>query len=59
MITGYKTFGMAVILGLITALSSAEMQVFIAENVTWLGPVLGTVIILLRALTTTPIFKKD
>ena len=59
MIKGYKTLAMAIILGLITALSSAEMQQYVATNLTWLGPILGTGIVMLRALTTTPIFKKD
>jgi len=56
---GWKTLAVAVLLGLITALSNPELQQYVAENLVWLGPILATVIAVLRALTTSPIFKKE
>lgn len=56
---GWKTLVFAVLFGAITALSSPELQQYIAENMTWLGPIIATVVAVLRALTTSPIFNKE
>ncbi len=56
---GWKTVGFAVLLGVTTTLSDAGMQQFVADNLPWVGSGLGAVIMALRALTSSPIFKKE
>ncbi len=59
MLKGKKT----VIFGLLTAalaiFSNADMQVFFAEHMELVGGAVGTVIVILRALTDSPMFRKD
>ena len=59
MLRGYKTVIFAVLLGAVTALSNVEMQIFITQHIQWLGPFVGVLVVGLRALTVSPIFKKD
>lgn len=59
MLRGYKTVIFAALLGVITMFSNADMQAFISMNVQWLGPLIGVLVMVLRALTVSPIFKKD
>lgn len=59
MLKGWRTVGFAALLGVTTFLSDADLQQFVAENLPWLGSALGTLIVLLRALTSSPIFKKE
>lgn len=56
---GYKTLVFGLLIAALSVLSNAEMQVFVADNLPALGSLTGTVIIILRAVTTSPIFKKE
>jgi len=56
---GWKTITFAAIMGAIAALSDTDVQQYVAANLPWLGPMLSTAVIMLRALTTSPIFKKE
>jgi hypothetical protein len=58
-IKGFKTLAFAVAIGLASALSTPEVQFWVAANMTWAGPALGTAIVVLRAFTTSPIFKDE
>lgn len=54
---GWKTVAFGVLLALTTLFSSPEMQVFIGENIPWLGPVTATIVVVLRAVSTSAIFN--
>lgn len=56
---GWKTLAFAIIMGAIAALSDVGVQQYVAANLPWLGPMLATAVVVLRALTTSPIFKKE
>lgn len=56
---GFKTVIFGLALALIAVFSNAEMQAFIAENIPAVGGSIGTIVIILRALTTSTIFKKE
>jgi hypothetical protein len=56
---GFKTFAFGALIVLISILSNAEMQTFFAEHLPKVGGLTGTAIIILRALTTSAIFKKE
>lgn len=56
-IKGWKTVVFALAVGLTGALSTPEVQFWIAANMVWAGPMLGTAIVVLRAFTSSPIFK--
>ena len=55
---GWKTIIFGVLVGATAALSSPEMQAFIADNIPEVGTGIGTAIVILRALTTSAIFKQ-
>ncbi len=55
---GWKTVAFGVIVAAITMLSGQEFQAFLGDHIPWLGALTGTIIVVLRALTTSPIFKK-
>ena len=55
---GWKTIAFGILVAVLGALSSADMQTWIIENFEWASGGLGTAIIILRTLTTSPIFKK-
>lgn len=56
---GYKTVVFAGFLAGISALSTDEMRTFLVDNLGISGSVVGAVVVYLRWMTTTPIFKKD
>jgi len=58
MIKGYKTVLFGLALALISIFSNEEMVLFISENVPVLGTFIGTIVIVLRALTSSAVFKK-
>ena len=54
---GFKTVAFGVCLALISIFSNAEMQTFVAENLPAVGGITGTLVIVLRALTGSSVFK--
>lgn len=54
---GWKTFAFAALIAVIGALSTEDVRQFVGANLPWLGPIMGAVVALLRALTNTPIFS--
>jgi len=54
---GWKTIIFGVLVGATAALSSPELQAFISQHIPEVGSALGVAIIVLRALTTSSIFK--
>ena len=56
--TGWKTVAYGLLIALTAALSSAELQQLISENIPVVGGAIGTGIVILRALTSSSIFKK-
>ena len=57
MFSGYKTVVFGVLLALIAIFSSPDMQAYFADNLPWVGSLVGTIIVVLRAITTSSIFK--
>ncbi len=57
MFSGFKTVAFGVLIALIAIFSSPDMQAFFAENLPWLGGLVGTIIVVLRAVTDSSIFK--
>ncbi len=55
---GWKTTILGVLIAVLGAVSSTDMQAWVMENFEWASGGLGTLIIILRALTTSPIFEK-
>lgn len=55
---GWKTVTFGVLLGLIAVFSNTDMQAWISQYVPEIGGLIGTAIIILRALTTSTVFKK-
>ena len=58
MFGGFKTVAYGVCIGLIGALSTPEMQVFIGAHIPSLSAAIGTGIVVLRAMTSSAIFNK-
>ena len=56
---GWKTFAFAIVVGLTSLLSEPGLQQWVAANLPWAGTGLATGIVMLRALTVSPIFKKE
>ncbi|KKL90576.1 hypothetical protein LCGC14_1903260 [marine sediment metagenome] len=56
---GWKTIAFGILVAVLGALSSADMQSWVLENFEWTTGGLGTIIVILRALTTSSIFKKE
>jgi len=54
---GFKTIILGVAIALIAVLGSAEMQAYIALHIPAIGGLIGTAIVVLRAVTTSPILK--
>lgn len=54
---GFKTIAFGLALGLVSLLSNPEMQAFIAQHIPSIGGSIGGMIIFLRFITTSPIFK--
>jgi hypothetical protein len=59
MAKGWKTVVFGVLLALVSALSNEEMKQFLVENVEWIGSSIGTIVVVLRALTNSSIFSKE
>jgi len=58
-VKGFKTILFGVLVAAISVLSNPEMQAFVAEHLPEVGGMIGTAIVVLRAVTTSAIFKKD
>jgi len=58
MIGGYKTVIFGVLLAAISVFSNTEMQGWIMENFEAVGGLTGVIVIVLRAITSSAIFKK-
>lgn len=56
---GFKTVAFGVVLAALSILSNEEMRAFVAGYMPEIGSSIGAMIIFLRWLTTSPIFKKD
>ena len=57
--TGYKTVIFGALLALISIFSNTEMQGWIMENFEAVGGLTGVAVIVLRAITSSAIFKKS
>jgi hypothetical protein len=57
-LSGFKTVTYGVLLALISVFSSPELQAYVGENLPWIGGIAGGVVVLLRSITDSPIFKK-
>ncbi len=55
--SGFKTVAYGVAIALISVLSSSEVAAFVAENLPVVGGLLGTGVVILRAITGSSIFK--
>lgn len=55
---GWKTVAFGILVAVLGAISDADTQIWITENLPWVSGGLGTAIIILRALTTSAIFSK-
>lgn len=56
---GMKTVVFGLFIAALSVLSNADMQAWFAEYLPWVGGMTGTAIIILRAITNSPIFKKS
>jgi hypothetical protein len=56
---GFKTVAFGVLLAALAVFSNAEMQQFVAEHLPEVGGFVGTIVVILRALTNSPIGKKE
>lgn len=56
---GFKTFLFGLALLLLGGAESVEFTNFISENAGAYSAAIGTLVIVLRAITKTPIFKKE
>jgi len=56
---GFKTVAFGVLIAAISVLSNPEMQAFVADHLPEVGGMIGTAIVVLRAITTSAIFKKE
>ena len=56
---GYKTIVYGVLLAGLSVLSNPEMQAWVGENLPYVGSGIATGIIILRAFTNSPMFKKS
>lgn len=54
---GWKTVAFGVLLAGVAILSNADMQAFISQHIPAIGGSLGVIVIALRAVTNTDIFK--
>jgi len=54
---GFKTFGYGILIALIAVISDETVKTFVNENFATVGSVLGGLVILLRSVTSSSIFK--
>lgn len=59
MLSGYKTVIFGILLAALSILSNADMQAFVGEHLPWVGGIVGALVVGLRALTTSSIFKPE
>ena len=57
-IKGWKTIVYGLLIAVLSVVSSNDMQAFVGEHLPAIGGLTGTAIIILRALTDSPIFQK-
>ena len=57
-VKGFKTTAFGVLIAALAVFSSPEMQTFFAEHMKMIGGGVGTIIVILRVLTDSPMFKK-
>ena len=57
-VKGYKTLAFGVLTAALAVFSSPDMQAFFAEHMKAIGGSVGTIIVILRAMTDSPMFKK-
>lgn len=58
-LAGWKMVIYGVAVALLSVFSSVEMQAYVAANLPWFGGISGLLIVILRAITSSPIFKKN
>ena len=56
---GWKTVVFGIAIGALSLLSGPDMQAFVADHLPEAGAAIGLAIVILRAVTSSPIFKKD
>ena len=56
---GFKTVAFGAILALLAIFSDPDMQAWVAENIPAVGSVISVIIVTLRALTSSSIFKRE
>jgi len=56
---GFKNVIFGVLIALISIFSNADMVAWIAEHLPGVGTLVGLIIIVLRAVTNSPIFKSE
>lgn len=54
---GWKTVLFGILLALLSVLSNADMQAFVAEHLPSVGAATGAIVVILRALTSSSIFS--
>jgi len=54
---GFKTVAFGILIAAISILSNHEMQTFIAQHLPEVGSMIGTAIVVLRAVTSSAIFN--
>ncbi len=59
MLSGWKTVTFGLILALLSVFSNAEMTAWFAENLPAVGGSVGVIVVLLRAITNSDIFKSN
>ena len=59
MFSGFKTLVFAALVALTSFLASPEVAAYVGENLPLVGGALATVVAVLRAVTSGPIFNKD
>jgi len=57
-LSGWKTVIFGLALSLTAIFSSADLQAFVGLHFEWFGAAAGAIVIVLRAITTSPIFAK-
>ncbi len=57
-VKGFRTIAFGVLTAALAVFSSPEIQAFFAEHMELIGGGVGTIIIILRALTDSPMFRK-
>lgn len=55
---GFKTVIFAILLALTSIFADPSMQAFVAEHLPWVGSSIAAILVVLRALTASSIFKK-